>query len=80
MTAEIIAKALGGRRTDGGWMARRPACDDREPSFSIRGADEKSTWWQGVKDSRLPKPAKRGPKATAWRVEGIRALIERLVR
>jgi hypothetical protein len=80
MTAEINAKALGGRRIDGGWMARRPARNDREPSLSIRGADEKRTWWQGVKDSRLPKRAKRGPKATAWRVKGIRALIERLGR
>jgi prophage regulatory protein len=40
----------------------------------------KSTWWQGVKDGRYPKPVKLGPKTTAWRVEDIRALIERLGR
>jgi prophage regulatory protein len=40
----------------------------------------KSTWWQGVKDGRFPKPVKLGPKTTAWRVEDIRALIERLGR
>jgi hypothetical protein len=39
MTAEIIAKALGGRKTGGGWTARCPAHDDREPSLSIRSAD-----------------------------------------
>lgn len=38
----------------------------------------KSTWWQGVKDGRFPKPVKLGPKTTAWRVEDIRDLIHRL--
>jgi predicted DNA-binding transcriptional regulator AlpA len=38
----------------------------------------KSTWWQGVKDGRFPNPVKLGVKTTAWRVEDIRALIERL--
>ena len=36
----------------------------------------RSTWWQGVKDGRFPKPVKLGPRTTAWRVEDIRALIE----
>jgi predicted DNA-binding transcriptional regulator AlpA len=40
----------------------------------------KSTWWQGVRDGRFPKPVKLGPKTTAWRVEDIRALIEHLGR
>jgi predicted DNA-binding transcriptional regulator AlpA len=40
----------------------------------------KSSWWQGVRDGRFPKPVKLGPKTTAWRVEDIRALIERLGR
>ena len=35
MTAEAIAKALGGRKAGSGWMARCPAHDDREPSLSI---------------------------------------------
>ena len=38
----------------------------------------KSTWWQGIKEGRFPKPVKIGPKITAWRVEDIRALIVRL--
>jgi prophage regulatory protein len=35
----------------------------------------KSSWWQGIKDGRYPKPVKLGPRITAWRVEDIRTLI-----
>jgi prophage regulatory protein len=35
----------------------------------------KSTWWEGVKSGRFPKPVKLGPRTTAWRVEDIRRLI-----
>lgn len=38
----------------------------------------KSTWWAGVKDGRFPQPVKLGPRITAWRVEDIRELIEKL--
>lgn len=37
----------------------------------------KSTWWAGVKCGRYPQPVKLGPRITAWRVEDIRALINR---
>ena len=37
----------------------------------------KSTWWSGIKAGRYPKPVKLGPRITAWRVEDIRALIDR---
>jgi len=40
MTAETIAKALGGRKAGGGWTARCPAHNDRTPSLSIRDAGE----------------------------------------
>ncbi len=40
MTAETIAKALGGRKVGGSWTARCPAHDDRTPSLSIRDSDE----------------------------------------
>ncbi len=36
----------------------------------------KSTWWAGIKTGRYPSPVKLGPRATAWRVEDIRALIK----
>ena len=35
MTAETIARALGGHRAGATWMARCPAHDDRSPSLSI---------------------------------------------
>lgn len=34
----------------------------------------KSTWWDGIRQNRFPKPVKIG-RATCWRVEDIRALI-----
>lgn len=36
----------------------------------------KSTWWEGVRSGRFPKPFKLGPRTTVWRVEDIRALFE----
>ena len=36
----------------------------------------RSTWWQGVKDGRFPKPLKLGARVTVWRVDDIRDLIE----
>lgn len=39
MSAEAIAKALGGRRAGGEWMAPCPAHDDRTPSLSLRDAN-----------------------------------------
>jgi hypothetical protein len=38
MTAETVAKALGGRKVGAAWMARCPAHDDRAPSLSIADA------------------------------------------
>jgi prophage regulatory protein len=40
----------------------------------------KSTWWEGVRTGRFPKPVKLGPRTTAWRIEDIRKLIEDLGR
>ena len=37
----------------------------------------RSTWWAGVKEGRFPKPVKLGLRITAWRVEDIRASIEK---
>jgi putative DNA primase/helicase len=39
MTAEVIAKALGGRKAGAAWMARCPAHEDREPSLSCADGD-----------------------------------------
>ncbi len=39
MTAEAIARALGGRKVGRCWTARCPAHDDRDPSLSINDVD-----------------------------------------
>lgn len=35
----------------------------------------RSTWWDGVKAGRFPKPVKLGQRTTAWKVEDIRHLV-----
>jgi hypothetical protein len=37
-----------------------------------------STWWSGIKTGRYPRPVRIGPRTTAWRVEDIRALVEKM--
>jgi prophage regulatory protein len=34
------------------------------------------TWFRGVKDGRYPQPVKLGARATGWRVEDIRNVVE----
>lgn len=36
----------------------------------------RTTFWNWVKDGKLPQPVKLGPGITAWRVEDIRAYIQ----
>lgn len=38
----------------------------------------KSTFWARVKSGEYPHSVKIGARTTAWRVEDIRALLERL--
>ena len=38
----------------------------------------KSTLWKRVADGEFPQPVKLGKRTTAWRVEDIRKLVERL--
>ena len=38
----------------------------------------KFTWWAGVKSGRFPQPIKFGPRMTVWRVEDIKAFIEKI--
>jgi prophage regulatory protein len=38
----------------------------------------KTSWWEGVKAGRFPKPIKLTPRCTAWRVDDIRELIKSL--
>lgn len=38
----------------------------------------KTSWWEGVKSGRFPKPVKLSSRCTAWKAEDIRDLIKRL--
>jgi len=38
----------------------------------------KSSWWEGVKSGRYPKPIKLGPRTTVWKYSEILALVEGL--
>jgi len=38
----------------------------------------KSSWWQGVREGKYPKPVKLGARTTVWTAESIRELIERV--
>lgn len=40
----------------------------------------RSAFWAGVKEGKYPAPVKLSARVTAWRVEDIRALIERASR
>ncbi len=57
--------------------ARQPS---PKPASAVKPAEPeslgKSTWCAGVNTGRFPRPVKLGPRATAWRAEDIRKLIE----
>ena len=38
----------------------------------------KTSWWEGVRSGRFPKPVKLSARCTAWRAEDIRELIKTL--
>jgi predicted DNA-binding transcriptional regulator AlpA len=41
----------------------------RLPSILAILPISKSSWWQGCREGRFPKPVKIGPRITAWSVE-----------
>jgi predicted DNA-binding transcriptional regulator AlpA len=38
----------------------------------------RTSWWNGVRSGRFPKPVKLSARCTAWRAEDIRKLIASL--
>ena len=38
----------------------------------------RSSWWEGCRTGRYPKPIILGPRTTVWRAEDIAAFIENL--
>jgi len=37
----------------------------------------RSAWYLGIQQNKYPKPVKLGPRSSAWRVQDIRALIDK---
>ncbi|HOT29025.1 MAG TPA: AlpA family phage regulatory protein [Candidatus Ozemobacteraceae bacterium] len=60
-----------------GFLRLRQIIGDRKHGVPGPIPVSPSTWWLGVKTGKFPKPVKLGEKITAWRVEDIRALIEK---
>lgn len=55
------------------------AATETSPAIPAIIPVSKSTWWAGVRSGRYPQPVRAlGDRITAWRVEDIRALIERV--
>lgn len=46
------------------------------PPIPARVPVSRSTWLNGVKSGKYPKPVKLSPRTTAWRVSDIRAFID----
>ena len=57
------------KATDGDRLIRLPEVQKLIPVG-------KSTWWDGVKSGRFPKPIKLGRRITCWRLADILAIIE----
>lgn len=36
----------------------------------------KTTWWNGVRSGKYPRPVKLGKRTTCWKAEDIRRLID----
>ena len=72
MTAEAIAKALGGRKASGGWTARCPAHDDRTPSLSIRDAANHGLYRSSVSVTRMGSFPNRRVSDSRWRAREVR--------
>ena len=62
VTAETIAKALGGRKTGGGWMARCPAHDDG--NRASRSAMQTARCWFAAKTLEIGDD--RGEAGSPW--------------
>lgn len=48
----------------------------RRPALPAIIPVSRTTWYDGIKAGRFPKPVALGPMSVAWRAEDIRRLIE----
>lgn len=57
-------------------IGRKPSAND--PGFPALVPVSASTLWLWVRDGKFPKPVKLGERVTAWRVEDVRAYLDRV--
>jgi predicted DNA-binding transcriptional regulator AlpA len=65
-----------------GYLRERQILGDRRANPPVPAIIpvSRSLWWSGVRSGRYPRPVRLSARCTAWRVEDIRELIERLAR
>lgn len=59
-----------------GFVRLRQIIGDPERNITPIIPVSRTTWFEGVKSGRFPKPVRLGPRCVAWRVEDIRALMD----
>lgn len=69
-----------GRLPEFGFLRLRDIIGDRraDPPIPAVIPVSESTWWAGIRKGRYPKPVRLSANTSAWRVEDIRALVEKL--
>lgn len=61
-----------------GFLRLRQILGDKKTNSPALIPIGRTSWLNGVKSGKYPKPVKLGERITAWRVEDIRALIGQL--
>lgn len=57
-------------------IGRKPKGSD--PGLPALCPISSSTLWQWIRDGKFPKPVKLGERVTGWRVEDVRAYLEKV--
>ena len=57
-------------------IGRKPTAND--PGLPALVPISATTLWAWVAGGKFPRPVKLGPRVTAWRVEDVRAYLERV--
>ena len=80
MNAETIAKALGGRKAGGGWTARCPAHDDREPRASQSATRTTARCWCAAMRAATRSASSQRCAGAACGQRTVRARFSRTAR
>ncbi len=63
-----------------GFLRANQIHGDRKKGIPAILPISRASWWKGIKDGKYPSGIKIGSRTTVWRVEDIRALVEKLAR